>query len=550
MSIQQITTTPIGVEDLALDTPGSEAAPATFNRSKDDGTLESTTKLGADQIPVLDPPILTSSRTPFAIIAANDRDVAECLKTIRINMRDMKNFEHYGGVSGTTTGTTAENNTKAWRKMMDDINTEGRNNGVYFPGATYCFKQISGGAGLYGSTICPFQTSGGTNLGNVIVIGAPGTLLKASSDANASFDLFHLTGGSNYVIADVRMEHITASTTGAIIKVAPASNGIMSNITVDNCNFSEGAVHISSIPGTTAPNYVRDFYIARCGFETANSYGVIMYDVAGGDYLGNKFAGSLGITFDASFTTAWGYYNIFGNRFTRTSGARQTIQALVSGTYNAAVHNSIKVRDNRISSGDISIGDVNVVELHANILYSGGVSVVQSPQVTAGYQIRISKNTVTAGYLTNQEGIYLAFGGQSLRRWWIVENDVYNAFLHGIHIKATGGGANPCQLYGGQVNNNNILDPNQAAGSNHGIYINGTAVGPNLGGVLRTQFCHNFIETPAGSFVDGIRELTGVGHVNNRFWFNQSHGHTGVPVNVNGAGSTDQHNGVSTSQAV
>src|SRR3990172_8946711 len=172
----------IGREDIDFDSGGA-GAENTFTRIKPDGTLGTYTQVSAAHVPVLDAPLVASARTPFALVSpATDRDVEECLRQVRVNTREMKNLEHHGAVAGTgISAADGERNTQAWRKCMDEINAEGRNNGIYGPGARYEFKRITGASGLYATNVLPFETSGGVKVGNIVVAGAPGTQFAVHS---------------------------------------------------------------------------------------------------------------------------------------------------------------------------------------------------------------------------------------------------------------------------------------------------------------------------------------------------------------------------------
>lgn len=530
------TVSPVGKEDLSLDTPGSGAAEATHPITTSTGGTQSLTKLSAATWPVLDVPVVASARSPFAAVApSSDRDIEECLRRIRINAREAKNIEHYGAVAGTSiSDADAERNTQAWRKCLDDINSEGRNNGIFFPGARYEFKEIPGG--LYGTTILPFETSGGVRVANVVVVGSPGTQIVAHANANAGRPFMYATGVSNLFILDAQISHRLGAGHSTFY-LDPQTNGIMSNIHFDRVSFTNGQSHLST-DYTSGANYVKDLWVTNCVMNVAASYGLSLEDVAGAKINGNVFAGaSAGIRLNAQGTVAWGNYEVMDNRL--VNGIVQDINVTTAGaTFTPAIHNTVKIVGNKISLGTISVQDVNDLTVEGNTLFDGVMTVTYSANATSAYDLRIHRNTITGGTIPIFSAITLSCSSTNLRRWWITENDLYKAARHGIHISPAGSG----RLRGGEIARNMILDPAQQGHNIYsGILMDSSGAG---NGTSETMVLHNRMTSTVGGLQmkRGIEEASGGQNDFNRYISNMVKGWQTGAISSLAAGSSDKIN--------
>lgn len=446
----------IGAEDIDFDAGGAGAV-NTFSRIKPDGTSGTYTQLSAAHVPVLDAPVVASARTPFAAITpATDRDAEECMRRMRINTREMKNIEHYGAVAGSgIAAADAERNTQAWRKALDDINSEGRNNGIFGPGARYEFKRISGASGLYAANILPFETSGAVKVGNVVVAGAPGTVF-ATHSAEGVAPLFYATGVSNLFFLDLQL-YGSSGSPASVIRLDPLAAGIMDNIHIDRVTIGDG-ITLLSIAYTSGANYVKNLFVTNNTFLNGTAEGIGTSDVSGAVIKDNVFSGTnIGIKMDSIGTAGFGQYRVEGNKLVNGT-VTQSISMAVS-SFADAIHNSVTVNDNRLSNGIISTIDVNVVDIMNNTLFAGRVVVTVSSSVASARLVKINENKIQGQASGTLSALQIACGSANMRRWFIQNNDIYFARGHAIHVLANGAGA---RLRGGDISHNMILDPGQA----------------------------------------------------------------------------------------
>lgn len=533
------TVSPVGQEDLTLDTAGG-GTPGTQTITTSTGGTQSVTKLSAATFPVLDAAVVTSARTPFAAISpASDRDIEECLRRVRINAREAKNIEHYGAVAGTSIADAdAERNTQAWRKCLDDISSDGRNNGIFFPGARYEFKDLSGGSGLYGTTILPFETSGAVKMSNVMVLGAPATQIVAHANSTVSKPLFYATGSSGLFFVDVAITHRTGAT-AQCVNLDPLTNGIMSTFRFDGVTFATGIEHVRT-EYASGSNYVKDLWITNCIMNAAGSYSLVLEDVAGMKLTGNVFAGAnLGINLTAEGTVAWGNYEIFNNSLVNGSIAQGITISTGGATFTPTIHNTVILRDNKMSFGTISISDVNNLTIEGNTLFNGVIDVNYSSDPASVYDMRINRNTVTGSATTLLfSAIRVSCASTNMRRWWINENDIYLSGRHGIHISPTGNG----RLRGGEIARNMILDPSQQTTNTYdGILLDSAGA---TSGSSETMVTNNRVTSTNASFKmrRGVGETSGAVNDFNHFLSNMVKGWGTSAISALGTNSTDKTN--------
>ncbi len=526
-----VTKQQLGVEDVQFDTGGA-AAVNTFSRTDPDGSAGTYTRLSAAQVPVLDAPIVASARTPFALVSpATDRDVEECLRRVRANAREMKNIEHYGAVAGTgIAAADAERNTQAWRKCLDDINSEGRNNGIYGPGARYEFKRISGASGLYATSVLPFETSGGVKVGNVAVVGAPGTQFAVHSTESVA-PFMYATGVSNLFFLDLQLIG-NAGSPSSVLHLDPLAAGVMNNINLDRVSLGTG-ITLLLVSYTSGSNFAKNLSVTGCTFLDSSSNGIGASDVSGAVVKDNVFPGTnLGIAMNASGAAGYGQYLIEGNKL--VGGAAQGIICAVS-SFADAVHNSVTIKDNRISVGIIFTSDVNVVDVMNNTLFLGGITTTLSAAVASARLIRISENKIQGAASGSSAGIAVNCASANMRRWFIQNNDVYLTRGHGIHISPTGSG----RLRGGDISNNMILDPGQNAHNTYdGIMIDSASASTGTGETM-VRF-NRMTSTAVGlKMRRGITEQSGGLNDFNRYISNMVKGWGTGTISIAGAGSSD-----------
>lgn len=546
---ETITKSPIGQEDLSLDTEGGGATQGTFNRVTSTGGLASRTDLSAASFPVLDAPAITGARTPWQLeteVAAGHsfqgRTVEECLRQARMNMRDMKNFEHYGGIPGTgTTLATQENNVKVWQKIMDEILLEsgatGRINGIYFPGGSYEFCEHPVASGEYANSVLPFENSSGTKVNNVNLVGAPGTTLIAGSQAPDAVPFFYLIDVSSIYFDDLKLQH-KSSATDRVVTIS-GDTASQSRFYFNRCTFDQGLQHLWGEVTTPASQRLQYVWVRDCLFldiSAGASKSVVFNDTDNVNYLDNVTTGSTtGFGFYSTGTFAGGSLNVVNNRFTNGS-VRSPITVSALGSFSGAVHNRINIKNNSISFGDIEILDMVLTDIDGNVCFNGGISTILNCAGGSARGLRIRNNNTQGSLTGTTDGIYVGSTNTNFRRMWISDNDVYNTQQNGIHVNISGAG--PGKLYSAYIQGNNILDVNQAGGAFSGIYLNGTATA----GTQRSIVAHNRIGTSAGGTVPeyGILEENVAGNDFNFFIYNLVRGwNTGAISFRSAANSAD-----------
>jgi hypothetical protein len=517
----------LGKEDIQFDTPGA-GSESKYTRMEPDGTspVDAYTRLSAAHLPVLDAPVTTgSTRTPFSALDAADRDVEACLAETRKNARELKNFEHYGGVSGAgVSAAVAAKNSEVWRKIMDDLATEwdageGRKNGVFFPGGRYEFMEISGATGLYGSHVIPFQTSGAVNLGGIVVAGTPETTLAMNANANKAKNLLHSADGYSLFFLDLQLEHFerAADPTGRIVGFDPTA-AIMFNLHFDKCSFDGGLSHIWT-DVEVGGFYTKDIWITGCTFGDAKalSPALVLTDVTGIKMRDCLLSGiNSGIALQAVSNLAGGDYELSSCRLTNAATPQHIA---ISNTGGGTVHNTINLSGISISDGDIKVSDYVAVNVLANWLFSGGIKFAVSGSGSV-YAVRIEKNSVTSGLTGTDEGIFIDTASDNFRRLWINQNDVYNPGQHGIRIRPN---TSTAKIHGMECNGNMILDPGLTANTYDGILVD---AGHATAAVLDSHFLYNRMRSTNASFKmrRGITEEATSGHARNKFLMNKTKG--------------------------
>jgi hypothetical protein len=486
-----ITKQPISPVDVQMDTAGGGSV-TNFTRGKSDGTTESVASLSAAQVPVLDAPIVTSGRTPFELISpATDRDIEACLTAVRTNAREMKNFDHYGGESGTGNLTRAQRNTEVWRKILDDINSEGRNNGIYFPGQTYEFSNQAGFGGQYASHIIPLETSGAVDVSNIAIVGAsPGTKLIASSSATSGTNFIFGDDVSNVVFMDIEIDRNdgNASDEDCVhIQAVTTPTGIY----FDRCVFSNFRRAISLVQSGGSAT-ATDYWVRGCTFNDSGVTGVPAVnavDWGRGHVLDNTFPGACGgITVQSTQARALASTIIRGNVMTNTT-VTQGISAIRSGSFSATVHRNITVSENHIDRGSIQMTGLSEWRVQSNRLFDGGI---YGDFFTAdATDCHILFNDIEdGGNTTFTEGIDIHCNAVELLRWSIVGGSVTGFDNEGIIIRRTG----TARAVQGRISDVNVQDCAQAGadGSSSGILIKADASFLN-------QIHHNVVRSTTGS---------------------------------------------------
>ena len=518
MAVQSITKQPISPVDIQMDTAGGESV-TNFTRATSTGGTESVASLSAAQIPVLDAPVVTSARAPFAVITtATDRDIEQCLQTARINMRDMKNFEHYGGLAGSgISDTQAERNVEVWRKILDDINSEGRNNGIFFPGARYEFKDNNGLGGLYATHTLPFETSGAVNVGNIVIAGTRATTLAAHTNADGN-DLFHSVDVSNIVFLDVNIEQTTGAT-GSCYE-SNASTTAVTNLIFDNVGWTEGDKHIN-VEGSSGTLGV---WVTRCTHNAADTYSIRTLETGIVNIMNNRFPGAnTGIEVAAATTTSLAGSRIQNNIMTDTT-VDNSIVVTRTGSYSATAHRDVDISGNSLSRGNINSIGMNEVNASRNRLLDGAIILnFTTMSGTVGLS-NVTDNEVAAGSNTSEVyGINIRANGQDIERCRVSGGSVVGFDNAGVLIEGTSGIASLMRVQGVS-----ILNCSQAGdGTGTGIEILSADAS---GGTQFSLFSGNIIRSTNGSLRHefGIREdTTSTLNAGNRFHGNLIKGYSG-----------------------
>jgi hypothetical protein len=228
-----------------MDIAGSSTV-TQFTRTKSDGTTENVDSLSAEQIPVLDAAVpldvtVAGGQQPFARIAtATDRDIEACLLDLRKNAREMKNFEHYGGTAGAAPGNTvAKRNTEVFKKILDEIASEGNALGVFFPGKVYEFANEDTLGGEWATNILA-----PTAQDEFIIAGGGETVIRRETGATAGRDLLKLADCEQIVVQDLYLDQNGGS--GSCLRIEADAEKV-SGFLISNVTFEDGTHSITLV---------------------------------------------------------------------------------------------------------------------------------------------------------------------------------------------------------------------------------------------------------------------------------------------------------------
>lgn len=492
---------PVGAEDIQFDTGGG-AVVGTFNRTKSDGTADTLTRLSAAQVPVLDAPEVAGGRTPFAAISpASFRTVEACTKETRINVRDMKNFEHKGGQAGAgVSAAVAEKNTEVFKACLDELAAESRMNGIFFPGIIYEFKENAALGGLFASHILPINNQDGITL----VGTGRETTLRKNSNANGAFNLLFVQDCNGTLIEDMTVDKV-ADLSGAAIAVR-ANAKVVSAVRIFNVRCIGGSFGVD-IRGQASGNRVRKIWVERCDLDDQFAENLFMDNISEAYVLSNILTGAsaFGMKFQSGGGASSFLTNVFvvGNILAQTAGT-DSILFSRTGVFVSANHKQCFAIDNFIASKHLSFVGLDAWSAKGNRLQAGGI--LGSFDFAQAQQIELLENFIEEGLVGELEehGIRLVGTNCNLLGFEIAGGRINNVARNGIKVDFSGGLASRGRIHHVFVLNNSRNDANATDYSS--ILLTGNAAG----GVSETQVDHNILRNTVVTTVQSNKQLHGI----------------------------------------
>lgn len=530
-----VTKKPIGPDDIQMDVAGSETV-TQFTRTKSDGTTENVDSLSAGHIPVLDAPItlpLTAGggRQPFARIAtATDRDIEECLRDMRINVRDMKNFEHYGGTPGSgASSTVRKRNVEVWNKIFADIASESKAVGIFFPGTVYEFEEESGLGGLYSSHLLPVSGVDG-----LVLAGAGNDGTQLVHKGTTSLNLMHFEDLNGLALFDLKLDASAAVGGSAAALHLAATTQDLSKFLMDNCSIDAG---LWGLRGDTSGGFnFRKLWITRNTFETEGIFFDSFFD---GKIIDNLFTGTDngGVLLSSSASNKLiSGVRVIGNSWSGSSGVEWRLRILRSGTPNN--HADLIVADNRVDKGRIGIEGFTSYAVERNYLFDGYLVLTFDALQPSAFDVFVLRNIIKD--LTQNAAfgaIDLTVTETDLTNFHLIGNISRTARNMGINVNVIGN-ATSATAKRGKIMENNVLDPSQVGdGTNASIELNADANGGTQETMIAHNTCRSTVNPPRQSH--GVLEGATGNNDYNRIWANLIRGYSTLDVTKNGANTQE-----------
>lgn len=525
MAIQTIVKKPIGPVDIKMDTAGAGTT-SNFTRVTDSGGTEVVQTFSADDIPVIDAPVVTGASQPFALITpSTDRDVEACLARTRIESRSFKNFEHYGGIAGAGISVAnAQLNTEVFEKIMRDIVTDSRAVGIYFPGTQYEFHEKASLGGRYTSAILPIETAAGTRPGAITLAGMPdsatasanGTRLLAHASADATFPFLSFEDQSNILMADMAVYHVSGSTTDNPIDIRAIASSIQ-NIVLNNLLVREGLTTIHLQGDSTRP--ISNVWIQQSDLASNNSV-VINARAIGTFYVQDNVTAGTGGGIAVSGDTGENCQRIFIRR-NQLQGTAGSVSVSATGTYSSILHRNVFIENNFIDPSaqqSCIVSGIDKPRIRGNQLNNGQIQVLAGP-ASLVENIDITGNLVVSDGTGNFSGIEVSVSdNNTVTGLEIASNQVIGVAAQGILVSGpTVGG----KINRPRVHHNEVIDPGRNSGvTRAGIHFR------NL--VTEGDVNHNYVvgteAVDANKFDTGLLE-DGTTPADNKWLFNAVKGY-------------------------
>lgn len=511
------------VEDIRFATAGNGSGPASFSRVESDGAVgaASWTELSADAVPVIDRAVVSGGRTPFAGISpSTDRDVEACLQMSRINVRDMKNFEHYGGTEGTGVDVaTAKRNTAVVDRILDDLAAEGRHNGIFFPGANYLFHEDDTLGGLFTSAIIGI---GAANSGILLSGGGPVTRLARHASANNTRALLFFSGCGSVTVQDMTIDNLA----GGAWEIDIGGSSNISDFQLNRLILSNGG--INAVVSSSA--LVNRLWVTQCTVPS-----IACSNISNARFRDNVISESLGIA-SLSNVVATSGIQIVGNQFTGLGGISFT---RILG-YDAALHRDILIEGNTIASGAIAVLGFSEASILRNRLLRGGIAVDMTNMAVVS-NLEIVDNTCEGSSAVEVSGVSVTCTASELFGLTISGGRLHQFQRNGIRINCgLNGIVRYPKIHGVTVLNCSREDSGTTDYDAILLVSDGAGSGC-VDGLIRD----NIIRATAATAVNGNYHARGVheqgagDHARNVVYDNHIKGYVTAAVTLTGAGSVD-----------
>lgn len=450
----------IQADDINLDTAGHGGTVVGTNERKlsngtigqNPNTLANWNKFGADYVPHRDEAFISGGQQPFHRITATDRDTEELVRDLKLNSREMLNFESAGGIPGAgIDAPDAAKNTEIFDYLLWILSQAvTAANGIFFPGRRYEFMEwahagnelytpnTTGPAGdLYGLHTLPVRLLSGLTLCGS---GQGATTLASSEHANQNHNLLYFVDCSSLTVCDMSVEKHANQTAGAVVRhdtvAAAVSTSVFRNLSVGN-GISYGLRISGQSPTSTFTN--SQFWVDGCVFDDTTGYGVWIESCFTGWIQNNSLTGAnqQGIRCNTTGTLQrLSGIRILHNSLSGTN-PQQAIALSRSGTYDGALHKDFTISNNELSIGSIEISGVNEWEIVENQLYAGGIEAV-FPTQTGAHNLRIADNNIEGG---NSWGSGIRFLGNNvtINGFEISGGRIHNVDTHAIDLQCENG---------------------------------------------------------------------------------------------------------------
>lgn len=417
----------LGKEDCSRHDPATDGtSPTTFARPTSTGGTTPITKLSANDLALLDAVALSGLNTPYEVLpdTLSGKSIEAALAWLRKNGYSIKSFEGNGGIPGSgITQAQADNNRLLLDQIMGEISSTGQRGGIFFGCDNWLFDGVGAGS--------PILAYSGKS--NIAFIGTgPGSVVRAFN-AGSGTDLFNFTDCSGISFQHLNLDKVG---TGSGANVRLASSAVaMSQLRFLNCFFNNG---LFGIVMDGAGRHGNGYWVENSSFTGQASYCVDVTDMLAGQVNRNQTSiaagGPSGFRFSsgASAGAFLGSLNVEQNIL--GGAGTQDIAVIRTAVYDASIHKDIRVSRNKLSKGDISVGDCNSIELSWNELFDGGLSGTFSnmPSVQNFRALYNYSNSATADALS------LALNVSVLDECEIVGGRLYLAGQAGLNVVLNG----------------------------------------------------------------------------------------------------------------
>jgi len=436
-------------DDLFLDTPGhGSATPGNFTRALSDGSValnpvtgQNWNKFCADFVPHRDAPFITGGQQPFARITAADRDTEELVRDLKLNTREMLNFESAGGIPGIDiSAVNAAKNTEVFDYLLWILSLPvTASNGIFFPGRRYEFMEW-GGTHLYvaNETFKTLHTLPIVEMSGLTLCGAGQgvTTLAASVHANQSHNLIYVRDGSHFTICDLTAEKHTTQSNGSCIRIDSVGAAMTTSI-VRDVTTVRGISYAIRLSGNTAASAPHNrIWVERCTVTDAVGFGIWIESCTTVSLDKNIFTGTSnnGITCNTTGTSQpLNGISITNNTMTGAS-ASAGIFVSRSGVYDGSIHKDFIIRDNRINVGSIEISGVNEWHVVGNTMFAGGFYATFQGMAGA-HNLKVVDNIIEGGNSFGS-GIRFLSAATTITGYEISGGRVHNVPKWGITLES------------------------------------------------------------------------------------------------------------------